>query len=170
LTKPIHWAAVTAALLGASCAGPPAETVSGAPKPATASLQETEALATAKAKTTEPRDRPGAGAASRAPAETAVAPAPPPPRITSAALMGLADNALARLLGAPGFKRIDDPAALWQYRGPRCILDVFLYADGPVYRVAHLEFRRAGTGGGPMEGRDAEKCFSGLFPGAKGKG
>ncbi|MEE8214536.1 MAG: hypothetical protein V3R79_08110, partial [Alphaproteobacteria bacterium] len=98
------------------------------------------------------------------------APAPPPPRITSAALMGLADNALARLLGAPGFKRIDDPAALWQYRGPRCILDVFLYADGPVYRVAHLEFRRAGTGGGPMEGRDAEKCFSGLLPGAKGKG
>ncbi len=127
-------------------------------------------MATAKAKTTEPRDRPGAGAASLAPAETAVAPAPPPPRITSAALMGLADNALARLLGAPGFKRIDDPAALWQYRGPRCILDVFLYADGPVYRVAHLEFRRAGTGGGPMEGRDAEKCFSGLLPGAKGKG
>ncbi|MEE8084345.1 MAG: hypothetical protein V3T46_03920 [Alphaproteobacteria bacterium] len=170
MTKTVHWAAVTAALLGASCAGPPAETGSGAPKPATASLQETEALATAKAKTTEPRDRPGAGAASRAPAETAVAPAPPPPRITSAALMGLADNALARLLGAPGFKRIDDPAALWQYRGPRCILDVFLYADGPVYRVAHLEFRRAGTGGGPMEGRDAEKCFSGLLPGAKGKG
>ena len=127
-------------------------------------------MATAKAKTTEPRNRPEAGAASRAPAGTAVAPAPPPPRITSAALMGLADNALARLLGAPGFKRIDDPAALWQYRGPRCILDVFLYADGPVYRVAHLEFRRAGTGGGPMEGRDAEKCFSGLLPGAKGKG
>ena len=127
-------------------------------------------MATAKAKTTEPRNRPGAGAASRALAETAAAPAPPPPRITSAALMGLADNALARLLGAPGFKRIDDPAALWQYRGPRCILDVFLYADGPVYRVAHLEFRRAATGGGPMEGRDAEKCFSGLLPGAKGKG
>ena len=127
-------------------------------------------MATAKAKTTEPRNRPGPGTPPRPPAKTAAAPAPPPPRITSAALMGLADNALARLLGAPGFKRIDDPAALWQYRGPRCILDVFLYADGPVYRVAHLEFRRAGTGGGPMEGRDAEKCFSGLLPGAKGKG
>ncbi len=84
--------------------------------------------------------------------------------------MGLAGNALARLLGTPGFMRIDDPAALWQYRGTGCILDVFLYADGPVYRVAHLEFRRAEAGGGPMEGRDAEKCFSGLFPGAKGKG
>ncbi len=157
--KPVHWAALTAALLGASCAGPAAETGSGAPMASAASHQETPAQATAIAKTTEPRNLPGARAA-----------APSPPRITSAALMGLADNALARLLGAPGFKRIDDPAALWQYRGAGCILDVFLYADGPVYRVAHIEFRRAGAGAVPMEGRDGEKCFSGLFPGVEGPG
>lgn len=84
--------------------------------------------------------------------------------------MGLADNALAGLMGTPGFKRVDDPAALWQYRGAGCILDVFLYADGPIYRVAHLEFRQAGAGGESMEGRAAERCFSGLLPGAKGKG
>jgi len=128
-----------------------------------ASHQETPAKATAIAKTTEPRNLPGAAAA-------AAAAPPSPPRITSAALMGLADNALARLLGAPGFKRIDDPAALWQYRGAGCILDVFLYADGPVYRVAHIEFRRPGAGAAPMEARDGEKCFSGLFPGVKGPG
>jgi len=84
--------------------------------------------------------------------------------------MGLADKALAQLMGAPGFKRIDDPAALWQYRGASCILDVFLYADGPIYRVAHLEFRPAGTGAGPMEGSAVENCFSGLIPETKGKG
>jgi hypothetical protein len=84
--------------------------------------------------------------------------------------MGIADSALAQLMGAPGFKRIDDPAALWQYRGTSCILDVFLYADGPVYRVTHLEFRPAGAGGGTMDDRAAKICFSGLLPGAKGKG
>jgi hypothetical protein len=84
--------------------------------------------------------------------------------------MGLADSALARLMGAPEFKRIDNPAALWQYRGTNCILDVFLYADGPVYRVTHLEFRQAGAGNGPMDGRAAKICFSGLRPGAKEKG
>lgn len=157
--KPVHWAALAAAFLGASCAGPAAETGSGAPMASAASHQETPAKATAIAKTTEPRNLPAA-----------VAAVPSPPRITSAALMGLADNALARLLGAPGFKRIDDPAALWRYRGAGCILNVFLYADGPVYRVAHIEFRRAGAGAVPMEARDGEKCFSGLFPGVKGPG
>lgn len=84
--------------------------------------------------------------------------------------MGLADKALARLMGRPRFKRIDDPAALWQYRGTGCILDVFLYADGPVYRVTHYEFREAGAGGQPLAGKAAEVCFSGLLPETAGKG
>jgi len=156
LTKPVHWAAVAAALISASCAGPPTETGPGAPKPSASNLQEVA--------TTAPRKRPQQGAVPAPPIS------PPRARITSAALMGLADNALAQIMGAPGFKRVDDPAALWQYRGASCILDVFLYADGPVYRVAHLEFRQAGAGGGPMDGKAAENCFSGLFPGAGGKG
>ncbi len=82
--------------------------------------------------------------------------------------MGLAHEELARVMGVPGFKRVDDPAALWQYRGARCILDVYLYADGPVYRVAHLEFRRSGkeiSRSASMKGKDAERCFSTLIPG-----
>ncbi|MCZ6886026.1 MAG: hypothetical protein O7E53_06675 [Alphaproteobacteria bacterium] len=82
--------------------------------------------------------------------------------------MGLAHQELARVMGVPGFKRVDDPAALWQYRGARCILDVYLYADGPVYRVTHLEFRRNGKGiptGASINGKDAERCFSTLVPG-----
>ena len=95
-------------------------------------------------------------------------PSPRPPPIKAAALMGLAHQELARVMGVPGFKRVDDPAALWQYRGARCILDVYLYADGPVYRVTHLEFRRNGKGiptGASINGKDAERCFSTLVPG-----
>ncbi len=109
---------------------------------------------------------------SEEPAEVAkIKPKPQPPRIKARALMGLAHHELARVMGVPGFKRIDDPAALWQYRGARCILDVYLYADGPVYRVTHLEFRRGGTAGKgipsgvPLKSREAEQCFSTLVPG-----
>ena len=112
----------------------------------------------------EPSEQP-----SDQPAEVAkTKPRPQPPRIKARALMGLAHQELARVMGAPGFKRVDDPAALWQYRGARCILDVYLYADGPVYRVTHLEFRRNSKNiaeGGSMKGKDAERCFTTLVPG-----
>jgi len=47
------------------------------------------------------------------------------------------------LLGDPDFRRDDPPAQLMQYRGARCILDVFLYADeaGGPHRVARIENR-----------------------------
>lgn len=102
--------------------------------------------------------------------EARTTPEPQPPRIKVAALMGLAHQELTRVMGVPGFKRVEDPAALWQYRGARCILDVYLYADGPVYRVTHLEFRRKDkgiSGGTSMKGKDAERCFSSLVPGTK---
>lgn len=159
------------ALISASCAAPPTETGPGPQAPSATDLQKNTAKAPAAVKATAPPSPPASDVASRATPAPARPPAPPPPpRITSAELMGLADNALTRLLGAPGFQRIDDPAALWQYRGTGCILDVFLYADGPVYRVAHLEFRRAGPDNGPLEGRDTDKCISGLIPESKGKG
>lgn len=56
-------------------------------------------------------------------------------------LTGLTNDQLSRLMGAPHFRRVDDPAALWQYRTDGCLLDLYLRADGPVYRVMHFEFR-----------------------------
>ncbi len=106
-----------------------------------------------------------------------VPPAPKPePRIKPADLVGLTDARLAEVLGSPAFKRIDDPAALWQYRGTRCILDLFLYADGPAYRVTHMEFRKAaggtsaGEADGVIDGEQADRCFADLLPKAQGKG
>jgi hypothetical protein len=44
-------------------------------------------------------------------------------------LKGLTPVQLKTILGTPGFRRRDEPAEIWQYRGQGCILDVFLY-DG----------------------------------------
>jgi hypothetical protein len=113
-----------------------------------------------------------------APTEVArTEPDAPRAAIKPAGLMNMAHQELSRVMGVPKFKRIDDPAALWQYRGKRCILDIFLYADGPVYRVSHLQFRRTGTTGKgiprsvPLKSKEAEQCFSTLVPrGTKKKG
>lgn len=67
------------------------------------------------------------------------------PAITEPArLIGLKAAEIADLLGAPGFRRKDNPAEIWQYRTQSCFLDVFLYADkagGELYSVAHVEVR-----------------------------
>jgi hypothetical protein len=90
-----------------------------------------------------------------------------------AELIGLTEAQLTKVLGSPAFKRVDDPAALWQYRGTRCILDLFLYADGPAYRVTHLELRGLAGGqpaGTPLQDREAARCFVDFLPAAKVKG
>ena len=97
------------------------------------------------------------------PAAVAVATAPPPmvpakpPPPTPAILKGLSDHAVTRLIGAPAFRRIDDPGAIWQYRDGACLLDIYLHADGPVYRVMHFEFRPRGG-----EAINADQCFARL--------
>lgn len=57
-------------------------------------------------------------------------------------LTGLDGLQIEALLGSPDFRRRDPPAELWQYSGPGCILDAFLYADGgSTLRVRHVEAR-----------------------------
>lgn len=59
-------------------------------------------------------------------------------------LIGLPDDALMRLLGAPGFRRDDPPAQRWQYRTSACLFDVFLFQDttrANAYAVTHIEAR-----------------------------
>ena len=64
------------------------------------------------------------------------APAPPP-----ADLIGMAARELERTLGAPGLKRTDPPAEVWQYARAACTVNLFLYApeNGAQHRVEHIE-------------------------------
>ena len=80
--------------------------------------------------------------------------APPDP----GRLIGMDRDGVAGLLGPPAFRRSDDPALVWQYRSAACILDVFLYREGPAYAVAHFEVR-----GLSVVEVDQGACFHGLL-------
>jgi hypothetical protein len=66
---------------------------------------------------------------------------------------GLEGKFVLAALGDPNFRRRETPAEVWQYYGPGCILDLFLYdesssgpgkvVDGglPAGKVAHAELR-----------------------------
>jgi hypothetical protein len=66
---------------------------------------------------------------------------------------GLAGTEILATLGDPNFRRRESPAEVWQYYGPGCILDLFLYDDSPGTKgaetVAHAELR--GRPGEPVE-------------------
>lgn len=71
---------------------------------------------------------------------------------------GLLGKDVIDLLGDPNFRRHEWPAEVWQYYGPGCILDLFLYANGATQsgatasfdgKVAHAELR--GHPGEPLE-------------------
>ncbi len=164
MTRPFHWAAFCAALIGVSCAAPQPAPVTTPTEPETQTETAAKPVAAPPTKPSPPDQS----------ARTTPKPKPaPPPTIKRADLIGLTDAELTKVLGRPAFKRVDDPAALWQYRGTRCILDLFLYADGPSYRVTHLELRsRAGgqAAGSPLRDREAARCLTDLLPAKKVKG
>jgi len=62
---------------------------------------------------------------------------------------GLEGKVILAALGDPNFRRRETPAEVWQYYGPGCILDLFLYDDPaagaskptPEGKVAHAELR-----------------------------
>jgi len=60
-----------------------------------------------------------------------------------ALLMDLDGPGLEALLGIPSFSRQETGARVWQYAGTACILDIYLYNDGPntPYRVTYFEVR-----------------------------
>ncbi|MDJ0950021.1 MAG: hypothetical protein QNJ94_13975 [Alphaproteobacteria bacterium] len=60
-------------------------------------------------------------------------------------LRGQSPEQIQAMFGAPGFKRREGPARIWQYTGPTCNLDLFFYPakdapDGPI-AVVHFEIR-----------------------------
>jgi len=80
--------------------------------------------------------------------QTALAVPGPPVNDDPRRLIGLDQNAVQRLLGAPSFLRKDLPAQLWRYAARGCVLDIFLYGatrNGP-FVVKHLSARAAGPG------------------------
>ena len=72
-------------------------------------------------------------------------------------LDGLRGSDVVAVLGRPSYRRRESPAEVWQYYGPGCILDVFLYENPDGLRVAHVELR------GRNPGQAAEAgCLSAL--------
>jgi len=64
----------------------------------------------------------------------------PPP--SPQKLIGLTPERLTQALGEPDFRRTDRNAAIWQYAGPTCFLDLYLYRQkGRQLAVSHYEFR-----------------------------
>jgi hypothetical protein len=122
---------------------------------------------------------PGDSAATASQNSGAASPTRPhaPPTLTDLArgpqrFEGLEGKDVLAALGDPNFRRRDKPAEVWQYYGPGCILDLFLYDDKPTASpvagkptegmepdgtVAHAELRG-------REGRPAEAaCLSRLI-------
>lgn len=56
-------------------------------------------------------------------------------------LVGLASRDVEGMFGRPRFVRRDGPAQIWQYGTDLCTLNLFLYRDGPAFKVRHVEFR-----------------------------
>ncbi len=77
---------------------------------------------------------------------------PPSPK----KLIGLTTERLAEALGEPDFRRTDRNAAIWQYAGPTCFLDLYLYRQkGQPLTVSHYEFRSR-----VVAKVDPDQCFS----------
>ena len=120
-----------------------------APEPAV----ETPAIPPASP-TKAPAEEAGPKAEEAAPRQAAKA----PPAVKPEQIMGLTRIELLGLLGKPDFLRRDAPAEIWQYRGKKCILDVFLYDSGEYYRVLHFEVRDR-----TAESVSTGRCFTALL-------
>ncbi len=98
---------------------------------------------------------------------------PPPGAATAPTLAELSTDAgrfkgltgadVITLLGVPSFQRHDGEAEIWHYYGPSsvCVLDLFVYPDGALKRVAHAELRSRGAGGG-------DGCLGAIVDGKRG--
>ena len=95
---------------------------------------------------------------SAAPENSAAAPTP---ELTKPArpedVLGLAADALEKLLGRPELVRRDTPAQVWQYRSASCVVDFYLYPEKTSYRVAFIEARDRSAAS-----MAADRCFDSL--------
>ncbi|MEX2644574.1 MAG: hypothetical protein WD270_14050 [Acetobacterales bacterium] len=83
----------------------------------------------------------------------------PPVNADPRQFIGLSAGEVIGRLGQPTFRRVDRPATVWQYRGGRCIVDVFLYREGDSDRVIEVLVRtRPG-----IQSVSSESCVGGLL-------
>ena len=86
--------------------------------------------------------------------------APEPPKLDArpSDLFGLDEAAITALLGPAHYTRNEAPARVLQYAGPACVLDLFLYPDGPdgTMQTVYFEMRPTGDALVPSG------CFTGL--------
>lgn len=93
------------------------------------------ALALAACQTTGPAGD-GAGTRDGGARMASIRPAPAPSE-----LAGQDAPQVSALLGQPTLIRREADVEIWQYQGEACVLDLFLYPQGGVPRVRHLEAR-----------------------------
>lgn len=77
------------------------------------------------------------------------------PAVRADELMGRDTVGLTGALGEPTRVRKEAQAQIWQYDGGSCVVDVFLYPDGPTHRVAYVEARNTVNG----DKADATRCL-----------
>jgi hypothetical protein len=68
-------------------------------------------------------------------------------------LTGLRPSEIAAILGPPDLRREESPAQLWQYRTPDCILNLFFYREGDIYRLVRAETWQRNLAGGAQPAR-----------------
>jgi len=66
-------------------------------------------------------------------------------------LRSLSSTEVTQLIGNPDFRRDEPPAQLWQYRLGGCVLDLFLYPEDGVHRVAYAGWHGRDTATAPAQ-------------------
>tara|TARA_R110002050_G_scaffold250946_3_gene389041 strand:- start:11195 stop:11602 length:408 start_codon:yes stop_codon:yes gene_type:complete len=78
-----------------------------------------------------------------------VAVPPPAPKIDTpepTEMIGWNETKIATVLGSASLVRRDLGSKIWQYQTPDCVLFLFLYPDGGVSKIKHVDARSTGTG------------------------
>ncbi|MBY0430629.1 MAG: hypothetical protein K2Q10_05490 [Rhodospirillales bacterium] len=113
---------------------------------------------------TTPSSEPGTTQGTPAPTRQVSLPAPGAVASDPARLHGLGSLDVKAMLGVPNFQRSEEPAEVWQYFGQGCILDLFLYDEEGMQRVAFAQVR------GPLPGEKPNPtCVGGLLDGRRGQ-
>ena len=78
----------------------------------------------------------------RAPQQPEPLPKPPSPTPSvPGGLVGLSAGELIQRMGQPALQVREGPGLKLQWRGRSCVLDAYLYLQGSVERVAHVDTR-----------------------------
>jgi len=69
------------------------------------------------------------------------------PVVDPATYLGRSEGEVRGALGEPDSARSELDAQVWQYAGPDCVVDFYLYPEAGTHVVAHAEARSRANGG-----------------------